>query len=329
MTYIAHENRYKEMKYNRCGNSGLLLPAITLGLWHNFGDENNLANVKEMLFGAFDMGITHFDLANNYGPSPGSAESNFGQIMKSDLKPYRDEIVISTKAGYYMWEGPYGDGGSKKYLISSLDQSLQRMNLDYVDIFYHHRRDTETPMEETVEALKAVVDQGKALYVGISNYNAEDTKMMIQLMREAGVRCLIHQMYYNMLEPYNQSVIDVLEEEKVGAIAFSPLAQGRLTDKYFEGIPADSRAASTSPFLNKNGITEELLHKTRALNEIAKERGQSLSQMALAWSLRGHMTSTIIGASKLCQIKENVEAINHLEFSTEELQMIDKVLRMP
>ncbi len=326
MTYRASENRYKEMKYNRCGSSGLLLPAITLGLWHNFGDENSLSRIKEMLFGAFDMGITHFDLANNYGPSAGSAESNFGQIMKSDLKPYRDELVISTKAGYYMWEGPYGDGGSKKYLISSLDQSLQRMNLEYVDIFYHHRRDAETPMEETVEALKAVVDQGKALYVGISNYNAEDTKTMIQLMRQAGVRCLIHQMYYNMLEPYNQSVIDVLEEEKVGAIAFSPLAQGRLTDKYFEGIPTDSRVASTSPFLNKNGITEELLHKTRALNEVAKKRGQTLSQMALAWSLRGHMTSVIIGASKLSQIKENVEAIKCLDFTAEELQIIDNIL---
>ena len=326
MTYRASKNRYKEMKYNRCGSSGLLLPAITLGLWHNFGDENSLSRIKEMLFGAFDMGITHFDLANNYGPSAGSAESNFGQIMKSDLKPYRDELVISTKAGYYMWEGPYGDGGSKKYLISSLDQSLQRMNLEYVDIFYHHRRDAETPMEETVEALKAVVDQGKALYVGISNYNAEDTKTMIQLMRQAGVRCLIHQMYYNMLEPYNQSVIDVLEEEKVGAIAFSPLAQGRLTDKYFEGIPTDSRVASTSPFLNKNGITEELLHKTRALNEVALKRGQTLSQMALAWSLRGHMTSVIIGASKLSQIKENIEVIKCLDFTAEELQIIDNIL---
>ncbi len=326
MTYRASKNRYKEMKYNRCGSSGLLLPTITLGLWHNFGDENSLSRIKEMLFGAFDMGITHFDLANNYGPSAGSAESNFGQIMKSDLKPYRDELVISTKAGYYMWEGPYGDGGSKKYLISSLDQSLQRMNLEYVDIFYHHRRDAETPMEETVEALKAVVDQGKALYVGISNYNAEDSKTMIQLMRQAGVRCLIHQMYYNMLEPYNQSVIDVLEEEKVGAIAFSPLAQGRLTDKYFEGIPTDSRVASTSPFLNKNGITEELLHKTRALNEVALKRGQTLSQMALAWSLRGHMTSVIIGASKLSQIKENIEAIKCLDFTAEELQIIDNIL---
>lgn len=326
MTYRASKNRYKEMKYNRCGSSGLLLPAITLGLWHNFGDENSLSRIKEMLFGAFDMGITHFDLANNYGPSAGSAESNFGQIMKSDLKPYRDELVISTKAGYYMWEGPYGDGGSKKYLISSLDQSLQRMNLEYVDIFYHHRRDAETPMEETVEALKAVVDHGKALYVGISNYNAEDTKTMIQLMRQAGVRCLIHQMYYNMLEPYNQSVIDVLEEEKVGAIAFSPLAQGRLTDKYFEGIPTDSRVASTSPFLNKNGITEELLHKTRALNEVALKRGQTLSQMALAWSLRGHMTSVIIGASKLSQIKENIEVIKCLDFTAEELQIIDNIL---
>lgn len=326
MSYTADKNRYKEMKYNRCGKSGLLLPAITLGLWHNFGDENSLTNVKEMLFGAFDMGITHFDLANNYGPSAGSAESNFGQVMQSDLKPYRDELVISTKAGYGMWEGPYGDGGSKKYLISSLDQSLKRMNLDYVDIFYHHRRDPETPMEETVEALKSILDQGKALYVGISNYNAEDTKTMIHLMKQVGVRCLIHQMHYNMLERYNEPVIEVLEEEQVGAIAFSPLAQGRLTSKYFNGIPVDSRAAGTSPFLNKEGITEDVLKKTKALNELAESRGQSLSQMALAWTLKGHMTSVIIGASKLSQIKENIGAIHNLDFTAQELEAIDKIL---
>lgn len=326
MSYVADKNRYQEMKYNRCGKSGLLLPAITLGLWHNFGDENSLANVKEMLFGAFDMGITHFDLANNYGPSAGSAESNFGEVMRTDLKPYRDELVISTKAGYGMWEGPYGDGGSKKYLISSLDQSLKRMNLDYVDIFYHHRRDPETPMEETVEALKSILDQGKALYVGISNYNAEDTRTMIKLMKEAGGRCLIHQMFYNMLERHNEKVIDVLEQEQVGAIAFSPLAQGRLTNKYFNGIPVDSRAAGTSPFLNKEGITDELLKKTKALNDLAESRGQSLSQMALAWTLRGHVTSVIIGASKLSQIKENVGAIQNLDFTAEELQAIDKIL---
>ena len=326
MSYTADKNRYKEMKYNRCGKSGLLLPAITLGLWHNFGDENSLTNVKEMLFGAFDMGITHFDLANNYGPSAGSAESNFGQVMQSDLKPYREELLISTKAGYGMWEGPYGDGGSKKYLISSLDQSLKRMNLDYVDIFYHHRRDPETPMEETVEALKSILDQGKALYVGISNYNAEDTKTMIHLMKQVGVRCLIHQMHYNMLERYNEPVIEVLEEEQVGAIAFSPLAQGRLTSKYFNGIPVDSRAAGTSPFLNKEGITEDVLKKTKALNELAESRGQSLSQMALAWTLKGHMTSVIIGASKLSQIKENIGAIHNLDFTAQELEAIDKIL---
>ena len=324
--YMADSKRYDEMKYNRCGNSGLLLPAVTLGLWHNFGDESNLANIKEMLFGAFDMGITHFDIANNYGPAPGAAESNFGRVMTSDLRPYRDEIVVSTKAGYTMWPGPYGDWGSKKYLVSSLDQSLKRMNLDYVDIFYHHRRDPNTPMEETVEALKSILDQGKALYVGISNYNAEDTRDMIEMMRKSGIRCLIHQMKYNMLERENEPVIDVLAEEGVGAIAFSPLAQGRLTDRYFNGIPEGSRAAGASPFLNANGITPEILEKTKALNEIAKGRNQTLSQMALAWTLKGHMTSTLIGASSLAQIKENVGVITNLEFTASEIQAIDNIV---
>lgn len=317
------------MKYNRCGKSGLLLPVISLGLWHNFGDVTQVEVSRQMLRRAFDLGITHFDMANNYGPPAGSAESNFGRILKEDLLPYRDELVLSTKAGYYMWPGPYGEWGSKKYLVSSLDQSLKRTGLDYFDIFYHHRPDPNTPLEETMGALDLIVRQGKALYIGLSNYNAEQTKEAVKILKDLGTPCLIHQPSYSMLNRWIENgLIDVLEEEGVGSIAFSPLAGGKLTNRYLNGIPEDSRAASSSVFMQKSDITEELVTKVKALNEMAGKRGQSLAQMALAWNLKvGKLTSVLIGASKVSQIEDCVKALDHLEFTEEELQQINAILK--
>ncbi|NLK75810.1 MAG: L-glyceraldehyde 3-phosphate reductase [Clostridiales bacterium] len=326
--YQANVKRYDSMVYNRCGNSGLKLSAISLGMWHNFGDESSYANMREMILTSFDLGITHFDLANNYGPGPGSAEGNFGKILASDLASYRDELLISTKAGYRMWDGPYGDWGSKKYLLASLDQSLKRMGLDYVDIFYHHRMDVETPLEETMDTLAGIVRSGKALYVGLSNYSPEKLKEASEMLKERGVPCLIHQHRYSMLERQNEKLNPIIEDAGMGSIAFCPLAQGLLTGKYINGIPADSRAAGNSIFLNEKMITEDIIQKVIQLNEIAKERGQSLSQMALAWALKqGKLTSVIIGASRPGQIVENVKAVEHMDFTEEELKRIEEVLR--
>lgn len=329
MAYLPCDKRYEKMKYNRCGRSGLKLPAISLGFWHNFGGINTYENSRALVRKAFDLGITHFDLANNYGPPPGSAEENFGRILKQDFSGYRDEMVISTKAGYYMWAGPYGDWGSKKYLVSSLDQSLKRMNLEYVDIFYHHRPDPDTPLEETMGALDLIVRQGKALYVGLSNYNAEQTQKAVAILKELGTPCLIHQPSYSIMDRWIENgLLDVLEQNGVGSIAFVPLAQGLLTNKYLSGIPADSRAAGPSQFLNTKDITEEKIIKVKALNTIAAERGQSLAQMALAWVLRGgRVTSALIGASKVSQIEENVAALDNLEFTEEELRKIDTIVK--
>ena len=329
MGYCASEKRYEEMKYNRCGKSGILLPAISLGLWHNFGEITSFENSREMIKTAFDLGITHFDLANNYGPPYGSAEETFGRILNKDLKNYRDELIISSKAGYDMWPGPYGDHGSRKYLVASLDQSLKRMGLDYVDIFYHHRPDPETPIEETMTALDHIVRQGKALYVGLSNYNAKQTEEAVKILKELGTPCLIHQASYSMFNRWIENGLqDVLKEEGVGTIAFMPLQQGLLTNKYLKEVPEDSRAASSSKFLHESDITEEKINKVRELNEIALERGQSLAQMALAWVLReGRVTSALIGASRPSQIIENVQAINNIEFSKEELELIEKILK--
>jgi len=325
MTYIPNENRYEKMIYRRCGRSGIMLPAISLGLWHNFGGYDVFENMREMVKKAFDLGITHFDLANNYGPPPGSAEENFGKILRTDLKGYRDELLISTKAGYTMWPGPYGDWGSRKYLLSSLDQSLKRMGIDYVDIFYSHRRDPNTPLEETMSALAQAVRQGKALYAGISNYNAEDTKKAAEILRQLGTPLLIHQPSYSMFNRWiEDGLTDVLEEEGVGSIAFSPLAQGLLTDKYLNGVPDDSRAAKKNTSLRGN-LTEENINKVRELKKIADRRGQSIAQMALAWDLR-KVTSVIIGASRVSQIEENVKALDNLEFNHEELKEIDEIL---
>ncbi|MFD0620638.1 L-glyceraldehyde 3-phosphate reductase [Paenibacillus sp. GCM10027629] len=328
MTYQANHERYSTMKYNRCGKSGLKLPAVSLGMWHNFGGVDTEENGRALLRRAFDLGITHIDLANNYGPPPGSAESMFGRMMQKDLAPYRDELVISTKAGYYMWEGPYGEWGSKKYLVSSLDQSLKRMNLDYVDIFYHHRPDPDTPLEETMAALDLIVRQGKALYVGISNYNAEQTTEAVRILRDLGTPLLIHQPSYSMFNRWIENGLqDVLEENGVGSIAFSPLAQGLLTDRYLDGIPQDSRAGRGG-FLNKKDVTEAVIEKARKLQQIAARRGQSLAQMALAWVLRGgRVTSVLIGASRVPQLEENVAAINNLEFSSDELAEIEAILK--
>ncbi len=326
--YKADENRYTKMTYRRCGNSGLMLPGVSLGLWHNFGFEKPFDNSRQMILGAFDMGITHFDLANNYGPPIGSAEETFGKVIENDLRPYRDEIVVSTKAGYRMWEGPYGEWGSKKYIISSLDQSLKRMKLDYVDIFYSHRPDPNTPLEETCDALVQTVKSGKALYVGISNYKPEETKKVYELLSERGVRLLIHQPSYSMMNRWvEDGLLDIIREKKIGAIAFSPLAQGILTNRYFNGIPNDSRAGGTSIFLNDKNITPEILEKTKKLNKLAQDRGQTLAQMAISWILKGEsITSVIIGASTLSQIKENVLALEKLDFSDEELNKIDEIL---
>jgi L-glyceraldehyde 3-phosphate reductase len=329
MVYQANQNRYADMTYNRTGRSGLKLPAISLGLWHNFGGVDQHENGRAMLLRAFDLGITHFDLANNYGPPAGSAEEMFGKVLKSDFAAYRDEMVISTKAGYHMWEGPYGDWGSRKYLISSLDQSLKRMGLDYVDIFYSHRPDPNTPLEETMAALDHVVRQGKALYVGISNYKAEDAKEAIKILNRLGTPLLIHQPSYSMFNRWIEDGLqDVLEEGGVGSIAFTPLAQGLLTKKYVSGIPSDSRAAKPSGFLKADQVTEEKIAKVNRLNEIAGKRDQSLAQMALAWVLRGgRVTSALIGASRVSQIEENIAALKNLEFSSDELKQIEEILK--
>jgi L-glyceraldehyde 3-phosphate reductase len=313
------------MVYNRCGRSGLLLPAVSLGLWQNFGHERPLETSREIVLRAFDLGITHFDLANNYGPPYGSAEENFGQLMRSDLRPYRDELVISTKAGYDMWPGPYGEWGSRKYLLASLDQSLRRMGLEYVDIFYSHRFDPDTPLAETLGALATAVKQGKALYVGISSYSAEKTRASATIMRELGVPLLIHQPSYSMLNRWiEDGLLDVLGEEGIGCIGFSPLAQGLLTDKYLHGIPEGSRA-SRDGSLSRGQLSEQTLAKVRALTEIAEGRGQTLAQLALAWTLRDpRMTSTLVGASSVQQLEMNVAALDRLDFSPEELEEIDR-----
>jgi L-glyceraldehyde 3-phosphate reductase len=329
MVYQANKNRYQQMLYNRCGNSGLQLPAISLGLWHNFGSVDSFENMKNLIYHSFDMGITHFDLANNYGPVPGSAEENFGKILHQEMKSYRDEMIISTKAGYKMWEGPYGDWGSKKYLVSSLDQSLKRMGLDYVDIFYHHRPDPQTPLEETMSALDLIVRQGKALYVGISNYNAEQTAQAVEILNKLGTPLLIHQPRYSMFERWIEDGLqDILKESGTGSIAFSPLAQGMLTNRYLNGIPADSRAGKPNTFLKQEQVTDKVLNKVRALNEIAVERGQSLAQMALVWVLReGKVTSALIGASRVSQIEENVNALQNRNFTNEEVKLIEEILQ--
>jgi L-glyceraldehyde 3-phosphate reductase len=317
------------MTYNRTGRSGLKLPAISLGLWHNFGGVDTFENGRAMLRRAFDLGITHFDLANNYGPPAGSAEEMFGRIMAGDFKPYRDEMIISSKAGYYMWPGPYGEWGSRKYLIASLDQSLKRMGLDYVDIFYSHRPDPQTPLEETMGALDSIVRSGKALYAGISSYSAEQSAEAIAIMKRLGTPLVIHQPSYNMFDRWIENGLqDVLEENGLGSIAFCPLAQGLLTNKYLGGIPVDSRAASPTGFLQESAVTPERVAKLQKLNIVAAERGQSLAQMSLAWVLRGgRVTSALIGASRVSQIEDNVAALNNLAFSSEELQRIEAILR--
>jgi L-glyceraldehyde 3-phosphate reductase len=329
MTYIPSESRYNEMIYNRCGKSGLKLPAISLGLWHNWGDKDNFENSRSMIHRAFDLGITHFDLANNYGIPYGSAEKNFGNILKQDLLAYRDELVISTKAGWDMWPGPYGNFGSRKYLIASLDQSLKRMGLEYVDIFYHHRPDPETPLEETMGALDHIVRSGKALYVGISQYKPEETRQAAQILRELGTPLLIHQPRYNIFDRWiEKELLDVLEDEGVGCIVFSPLAQGLLTDRYLIGIPSDSRVGRDGGFLKKDDITEEKLTTIYRLNELAQNRHQTLAQMAIAWTLRNPVvTSSLIGASKVSQIEDIVRALKNLSFTEEELQLIEKTLK--
>jgi L-glyceraldehyde 3-phosphate reductase len=325
--YVASDKRYDSMQYRRSGRSGIKLPAISLGLWHNFGGVDNFENSRAMLRRAFDLGITHFDLANNYGPPYGSAEETFGQILKKDFRSYRDELIISTKAGWDMWPGPYGNLGSRKYLLASLDQSLKRMGIEYVDIFYHHRPDPDTPVEESMGALDTAVRSGRALYVGISAYNAKQTSEAIKVLRTLGTPCLIHQPKYSMfVRDPERGLLDVLEAEGVGSIVFSPLAQGLLSDRYLNGIPGDSRAARDF-FLKKRDIGEEKLAKIRALNEIAAEREQTLAEMAVAWVLRDpRVTSALIGASKVVQVDDNVAALQNLKFSVEELRKIDDIL---
>ena len=328
--YIAAEDRYEKMKYVRCGKSGLKLPMVSLGLWHNFGSNAGFDNMKALCETAFDNGITHFDLANNYGPVPGSAEENFGRILRDGLGRYRDEMVISTKAGYEMWDGPYGNWGSRKYLIASLDQSLKRMGLDYVDIFYHHRPDPETPLEETMLALDSIVKSGKALYVGISNYNKEQTEAAAKILTELKTPFIINQRKYSMFvrDIEQDGLKSYAAANGIGIIAFCPLAQGLLTDKYLHGIPEDSRIRTDGRFLNESAVTPETLNKISALNEIAKERGESLAQMALAWVLRdGEVTSVLIGASKPSQILENCRIVGSAEFTTEQLQKIENILK--
>ncbi|EOD8953529.1 L-glyceraldehyde 3-phosphate reductase [Klebsiella aerogenes] len=328
MVYQASDTRYQAMEYRRCGHSGLKLPAISLGLWHNFGDETQVEISRQLLRHAFDLGITHFDLANNYGPPPGSAESNFGRILKEDFLPYRDELIISSKAGYTMWDGPYGDWGSRKYLVASLNQSLKRMGLEYVDIFYHHRPDPETPLEETMRALDHLVRQGKALYVGLSNYPLEQARQAIAILDDLGTPCLIHQPKYSMFERWvEEGLLAMLQTEGVGSIAFSPLAGGQLTNRYLNGIPPDSRAASNSRFLQPEQLTDERLEKVRQLDAIAESRGQKLSQMALAWVLReDKVTSVLIGASKTAQLDDAVGMLSNRQFSAEECAAIDAIL---
>ena len=328
MTYIPRSDRYSHMTYRRCGKSGLQLSALSLGLWHNFGGVDTLENAREILRTAFDNGVTHFDLANNYGPPPGAAEENFGLILKKDFKGYRDELIISSKAGYTMWDGPYGDWGSKKYLVASLDQSLRRMKLDYVDIFYHHRPDPETPLEETMGALDLIVRQGKALYVGVSNYSAEQTREAIEILEALGTPCIIHQPKYSMFERWVEGgLLDVLEEKGIGCIPFSPLAQGMLTDKYLKGIPADSRAAKAHGFLKEESITQESLDKIRRLSALAQDRGQSLAQMALAWLLKDdRITSVLLGVSRSSQLVDALKCLENINFSIEELAAIEKIL---
>ncbi|MHC4552154.1 MAG: L-glyceraldehyde 3-phosphate reductase [Planctomycetota bacterium] len=329
MKYTAADNRYEKMTYNRCGASGLKLPAISFGLWHNFGDVDDPTVARDLIRTAFDNGVTHFDLANNYGPPPGSAEINFGKILRNDLPYHRDELIISTKAGYLMWPGPYGEWGSKKYLLASLDQSLQRMGLEYVDIFYSHRPDPETPLEETMEALAQAVRQGKALYVGVSKYSPEQTMAAAAILEDMGVRLLIHQPRYSMLDrtPEETGLFKTIEEMGIGSICFCPLAQGLLTNKYLGGIPEDSRAAKPHGFLQKEAVTPELVEKLTKLNAVAQGRGQSLAQMALAWVLHQKaVTSALIGASRVEQLQENLHVLKNLDFSEDELTHIDTIL---
>ena len=328
--YNAKENRYEKMKYRRCGKSGINLPMISLGLWHNFGDVDDFEKSRTILRTAFDNGITHFDLANNYGPPYGTAEKNFGKIFTEDFKKYRDELIISSKAGYDMWPGPYGNFGSRKYLIASLDQSLERMGLDYVDIFYHHRPDPETPLEETMGALDQIVRSGKALYVGVSNYPADRTAKAAAILKEMGTPFLIHQPRYNMMDRWveKDGLLDTLQKIGVGSIVFSPLQQGILTDKYLDGIPENSRAALESGHLQKNQITPEVVKQVQQLNKIAKDRNQSLAQMAVAWLLKDErVTSVLVGVSKVKQLEDNIAALDHLEFSKAELEKIESILK--
>jgi L-glyceraldehyde 3-phosphate reductase len=328
MSYSPSQTRYDNMRYNRCGRSGLKLPTISLGLWHNFGGVDVLENCRAMIRRAFDLGITHFDLANNYGPPYGSAEETFGQIFRKDLAPYRDELVISSKAGWDMWPGPYGDFGSRKYLIASLDQSLKRMGLEYVDIFYHHRPDPETPLEETMGALDSIVRSGKALYAGISMYPSELTRKAAKILRSLGTPCLIHQPNYSLFDRWvEDSLLDVLSEEGIGCIVFSPLDQGVLTNRYLKGIPADSRAGKPDTYLSREDISQDKLARVRRLNEVAQKRGQSMAQMALAWVLRKPaVTSALVGASRVSQVEDSVATLNRLDFSPEELNQIDHIL---
>lgn len=328
--YYANEDRYEKMRYSYSGNSGLKLPLVSLGLWHNFGDHSNLENMKKIIFTAFDNGITHFDLANNYGPAPGSAEKNFGIILKEDMGKYRDELLISTKAGYTMWDGPYGDFGSRKYLIASIDQSLKRMGLEYVDIFYHHRMDKNTPLEETCGALAQILNSGKALYVGLSNYDGETLEQAAKILGELHVPFIINQNRYSIFDRTveNNGLKDMSAKLNKGIISFSPLAQGLLTDRYLNGVPSDSRIATDGRFLKTDNLTEKKLNAIRELNEMAKSREQSLAQMALAWVLKdGIVTSVLIGASKAEQVLDNIEAIKNTEFSDEELKKIDKIVK--
>lgn len=326
--YQANENRYEKMQYNRCGNSGLKLPAVSLGLWHNFGDTGNYENMRQMCFTAFDNGITHFDLANNYGPAEGSAEINFGKILKEDMAAYRDEMLISTKAGYYMWPGPYGDWGSRKYLIASLDQSLKRMGLEYVDIFYHHRPDPNTPLEETMEALDQIVRSGKALYVGISNYDGPTLEKATGILTDLHTPFVINQNRYNIFDRTieKNGLKDKAKELNKGIICFSPLAQGLLSDRYLGGIPEDSRVRTDGRFLKADRINDEMISKINALNDIAKKRGQTLAEMALAWILKdGYVTSVLVGASRPSQILDNIKAIENISFTEEELIEINRI----
>lgn len=326
--YIPKDNRYQQITYRRCGRSGLMLPSVSLGLWHNFGHVDDFANFRSILHQAFDRGITHFDLANNYGPPPGSAEENFGKIMSTDFKAHRDELIISTKAGHGMWPGPYGDWGSKKHLIASMDQSLKRLGLEYVDIFYSHRPDPNTPLEETMMTLDQLVRQGKALYVGISKYSPEETKKACAILKQLGTPCIIHQTCYSMLERTPEDgLMEVIDQNDMGAIAFSPLAQGVLTDRYLQGIPENSRAAKPHGFLRREQITPQLISKIEALNKVAKERNQTLSQMAIAWLLKDpRLTSVIIGASSVKQLNQNIDSLLKTDFSPEQLVDIDKIL---